>query len=80
VKRLFILQHPSLNGYVNTFKEAIRLFPSSTAPYIKLARQYDKMGKSDLATETLEKGLKIKETPAYIEKIEKDKNVEKIKK
>lgn len=66
---------------VKTFKEAVRLFPSSVIPYNNLGRQYIKMGESYLAIEILEKGLKIREEPhlrsnlstAYVMKAGKEK-------
>lgn len=48
---------------VNTFKEAVRLYPSVISPYNNLGRQYIKMGKADLAIEILEQALKIRESP-----------------
>ncbi len=73
---------------VSTFKEAVRLFPSSVIPYNNLGRQYIKMGDFDSAIDILEKGLKIREEPhlrsnlsfAYAKKMERNKNAGKTKK
>lgn len=48
---------------VNTFKEAVRLFPNSLLPYNNLGMQYIKMGKADMAIEVLKKALEIRESP-----------------
>ncbi len=67
---------------IETFKEAIRLFPGSMPPYNNLGVQYVKIGKFDLAIETLENALKIKNESnirsnlsiVYDRKNERDKN------
>jgi tetratricopeptide (TPR) repeat protein len=50
---------------INAFKEAINVYPTAVAPYNNLGVQYIKAGKVNLAIETLEKALKIREE-AYI--------------
>ena len=69
---------------VSTFKEAIKLFPSSVMLYNNLGRQYIKMGNFDSAIEILKKGLKVREEPhlrsnlsiAYAAKEQRNKNAE----
>ncbi len=70
---------------LNAFKEAINILPASIIPYNNLGKQYIKMGKFDLAIETLENGLKIRNEPhlrynlsvAHAKKMEKGRNSEK---
>ena len=67
---------------IDAFKEAIKVYPLAVAPYNNLGVQYIKTGRFDLAIETLEKALKIREEPyiranlsiAYAKKIEKTKD------
>jgi Tfp pilus assembly protein PilF len=73
---------------LNAFKEAINILPTSIIPYNNLGKQYIKMGKFDLAIETLENGLKIRNEPhlrynlsvAYAKKMGKNRNPKKIEK
>lgn len=55
---------------IEIFKEAIRLFPSGTAPYNNLGVQYIKIGEFELAIETYEKGLLIKNEPVLVSNLE----------
>ncbi|MBI1810606.1 MAG: tetratricopeptide repeat protein [Nitrospirae bacterium] len=48
---------------IDAFKEAIKVYPTAVAPYNNLGVQYIKTGRFDLAIETLEKALKIREEP-----------------
>ena len=67
---------------IDAFKEAIKVYPTAVAPYNNLGVQYIKTGRFDLAIETLEKALKIREEPyiranlsiAYTKKMEKTKD------
>ena len=46
---------------IDAFKEAIKVYPTAVAPYNNLGVQYIKTGRLDLAIETLESALKIRE-------------------
>jgi len=66
---------------IDAFKEAIKVYPLAVAPYNNLGVQYIKTGRFDLAIETLERALKIRDEPslrsnlsvAYTKKMEKTK-------
>lgn len=47
---------------VATFREAVKRYPAEISPYNNLGRQYIIMGEADLAIETLEKALRIRES------------------
>jgi regulator of sirC expression with transglutaminase-like and TPR domain len=48
-------------------KRAIELRPMDPAPYYQLGLTYRKLGRSELARETLERMQHLKETPAAAE-------------